>query len=110
MLVKPSSAPAAKPSLVASSSGSAKNARDARLVPSTRKVSRARASAWSSSSAAPVSVFGDMTQRYRPRPMRRVPLLYGSRLVVADAGEDAGAIAPPPPPEAGDDRGRRAPR
>jgi len=40
-----------------------------------------------------------MTQRYRPRPMRRVPLLYGSRLVVADAGEDAVAIAPPPPPE-----------
>ena len=31
--------------------------------------------------------------------MRRVPLLYGSRLVVADAGEDAVAIAPPPPPE-----------
>jgi hypothetical protein len=31
--------------------------------------------------------------------MRRVPLLYGSRLVVADAGEDAVAIAPPAPPE-----------
>ncbi|HEY7693890.1 MAG TPA: lactate racemase domain-containing protein [Gaiellaceae bacterium] len=31
--------------------------------------------------------------------MRRVPLLYGSRLVVADAGEDAVAIAPPPPPD-----------
>ena len=30
--------------------------------------------------------------------MGRVPLLYGSRLVVADAGEDAVAIAPPPPP------------
>ena len=31
--------------------------------------------------------------------MGRVPLLYGSRLVVADAGEDAVAIAPPPPPD-----------
>jgi len=40
-----------------------------------------------------------MAQRYRPDPMRRVPLLYGSRLVVADAGEDAVAIAPPPPPD-----------
>jgi lactate racemase-like protein len=40
-----------------------------------------------------------MAQRYRPDPMRRVPLLYGSRLVVADAGEDAVVIAPPPPPE-----------
>jgi hypothetical protein len=39
-----------------------------------------------------------MAQRYRPEPMGRVPLLYGSRLVVADAGEDAVAIAPPPPP------------
>jgi hypothetical protein len=39
-----------------------------------------------------------MTQRYRPEPMRRVPLLCGSRLVVADAGEDATVVAPPPPP------------
>ena len=31
--------------------------------------------------------------------MRRVPLLYGSRLVVADAGEDAVAVAPPAPPD-----------
>jgi hypothetical protein len=31
--------------------------------------------------------------------MRRVPLLYGSRLVVADAGEDAVPIAPPAPPD-----------
>jgi hypothetical protein len=29
----------------------------------------------------------------------RVPLLYGSRLVVAGAGDDAVVIAPPPPPE-----------
>jgi hypothetical protein len=40
-----------------------------------------------------------MTQRYRPDPMRRVPLLYGSRLVVADAEEDAVPIAPPAPPD-----------
>jgi hypothetical protein len=40
-----------------------------------------------------------MAQRYRPDPMRRVPLLYGSRLVVADAGEDAVPIAPPAPPD-----------
>ena len=32
-------------------------------------------------------------------PARRVPLLYGSRLVVAGAGEDAIVVAPPPPPE-----------
>jgi hypothetical protein len=31
--------------------------------------------------------------------VRRVPLLYGSRLLVADVGEDAVVIAPPPPPE-----------
>ncbi len=30
--------------------------------------------------------------------MPRVPLLYGSRLLVADAGDDAVLIAPPPPP------------
>ena len=30
--------------------------------------------------------------------MGRVPLLYGSRLVMVDGGEDAFAIAPPPPP------------
>jgi hypothetical protein len=32
-------------------------------------------------------------------PVRRVPLLYGSRLVVAGADEDAIVVAPPPPPE-----------
>jgi hypothetical protein len=31
--------------------------------------------------------------------VRRVPLLYGSRLVVASATEDAVVVAPPPPPE-----------
>src|SRR5438034_398399 len=42
MFVKPSSAFVEKPSLVASSSGSAKNARYARLFPSTRKRSDSR--------------------------------------------------------------------
>jgi hypothetical protein len=45
-----------------------------------------------------VIVFGDIPQRYRPDAMRRVPLLYGSRLVVATA-EDAVVLAPPPPPD-----------
>jgi Lactate racemase N-terminal domain len=31
--------------------------------------------------------------------VRRVPLLCGSRLVVADAGEDAAVVTPPPPPD-----------
>ena len=43
MFVKPSSAFVGKPSLVASSSGSAKKARYARLLPSTRKSSASRA-------------------------------------------------------------------
>src|SRR6476646_9648058 len=62
MFVKPSRAPVGKPSVVASSSGSAKNARYARLLPSTRNSSDSRAGASSSWSSAPVSVFGD-TQR-----------------------------------------------
>jgi Lactate racemase N-terminal domain len=31
--------------------------------------------------------------------VRRVPLLYGSRLVVVPAGDDATVLAPPPPPD-----------
>src|SRR6185437_14186601 len=58
MFVKPRSAFVEKPSLVASSSGSAKKARYARLLPSTRKRSDSRAGASSSCSSAPVSVFG----------------------------------------------------
>ncbi len=60
MFVNPRSAPVGKPSEVASSSGSAKKARYARLLPSTRKSSAPRAGASSSSSSAPVSVFGDI--------------------------------------------------
>src|ERR671931_180211 len=58
MFVKPSSAFVGKPSVVASSSGSAKKARYARLLPSTRKSSASRAGPSSSCSSAPVSVLG----------------------------------------------------
>src|SRR5919197_2878370 len=73
MFVKPSSAFVENPSLVASSSGSAKNARYARLFPSTRKRSDSRAGASSSCSSAPVSVFGDISASLRP--MRRPELV-----------------------------------
>src|SRR5947207_6231020 len=79
MFVKPSSAFVGKPSLVASSSGSAKKARYARLLPSTRNSSASRAGASFRSSSAPVRVFGDI----RPSVFR--PLL-----------ESAGAARPPP--------------
>src|SRR5215218_2947042 len=65
MFVKPSSAFVEKPSLVASSSGSAKKARYARLLPSTRKSSESRAGPSSSCSSAPVSVFGDISASLR---------------------------------------------
>src|SRR5437764_6186997 len=58
MLVKPSSAFVGKPSVVASSSGRAKKARYARLLPSTRKSSASRTGPSSSCSSAPVRVFG----------------------------------------------------
>src|SRR2546423_3358597 len=65
MFVKPSSAFVENPSLVASSSGSAKNALYARLFPSTRNSSESRAGASSSCSSAPVSVFGDISASLR---------------------------------------------
>src|SRR5919198_74044 len=65
MFVNPSRALVEKPSLVASSSGSAKYARYARLLPSTRKRSASRAGASSSWSSAPVSVFGDISASLR---------------------------------------------
>src|SRR4029077_15552699 len=68
MFVKPRRAFVEKPSLVASSSGSAKNARYARLLPSTRKSSESRTGPSSSWSSAPVSVFGT-GQRDRPASM-----------------------------------------
>src|SRR5215211_1862605 len=58
MLVNPSSAFVGNPSEVASSSGSAKYARYARLLPSTRKSWQSRAGPSSSCSSAPVSVLG----------------------------------------------------
>src|SRR5215204_87028 len=69
MFVKPRSAFVGKPSVVASSSGSAKKARYARLLPSTRKRSESRAGPSSSCSSAPVRVFGDTGRGYRPAPM-----------------------------------------
>src|SRR5919206_802386 len=64
MFVNPSSAFVGNPSVVASSSGSAKNARYARLLPSTRKSSASRAGASSSCSSTPVRVFGDTPREY----------------------------------------------
>src|SRR4051794_23443804 len=75
MFVNPSSAFVGKPSLVASSSGSAKYARYARLLPSTRKSSESRAGASSRSSSRPVSVFGDIASSLRrgPGPLSEGP-------------------------------------
>src|SRR5207245_4761047 len=125
MFVKPSSAFVGNPSVVASSSGSAKYARYARLLPSTRKSSDSRAGASSRSSSTPVRVFGltsptlssgaDGRNRFDRRgrarqafpsfgaaagaPVIRVPLLSGTRLVVAVAPDDAVVLRPPPPGE-----------
>src|ERR671934_1235333 len=75
MFVKPRSAFVEKPSLVASSSGSAKKARYARLLPSTRKRSHSRAGASSSWSSAPVRVFGLTPQSYRPAAMPKLEIV-----------------------------------
>jgi ribosomal protein S18 acetylase RimI-like enzyme len=80
MFVKPSRAFVEKPSLVASSSGSAKKARYARLFPSTRKSSDSRAGPSSSWSSAPVRVFGLMLQRYRPAAMLEIVEFTDSHL------------------------------
>src|SRR5919204_1082203 len=73
MFVNPSSAFVENPSLVASSSGSAKNARYARLFPSTRKRSDSRAGPSSSCSSAPVSVFGISASLRRVSRLEVVP-------------------------------------
>src|SRR5579862_5762101 len=92
MFVKPSRAPVGKPSLVASSSGRAKKARYARLLPSTRKSSASRAGASFRSSSAPVRVFGDISASVSAdgdRPLhRRAPRRRG--------GNTRGAARPPP--------------
>ena len=73
MFVKPSSAFVGCPSVVCSSSGSAKNARYARLFPSTRKSSASRAGPSSRTSSSPVSVFGTLpTLVFAGRPPRQV--------------------------------------
>src|SRR5918911_2434979 len=74
MFVNPSKAFVENPSLVASSSGNAKNARYARLLPSTRKSSDSRAGASSSCSSSPVSVLGLTRQSYRPAPMQEIEI------------------------------------
>src|SRR4051812_9337425 len=97
MLVKPSRAFVGKPSVVASSSGSAKKARYARLLPSTRKSSASRAGASLRSSSAPVSVFGDTRRAYfrvlahgTDRPERADDgFAVGCRSVRADPVPDA---------------------
>src|SRR5262245_14825936 len=68
MFVNPSSAFVGWPSVVCSSSGSAKKARYARLLPSTMKRSHSRAGASSRFSSTPVSVFG-IAPRYRQEPV-----------------------------------------
>src|SRR3954464_2056808 len=123
MFVKPSSAFVGKPSLVASSSGSAKKARYARLLPSTRKSSASRAGASFRSSSAPVRVLGDIppsvfgrSALLDPLEVRgqlrdlhwlnprvpRIPLLSGTRVVVASAPADARVLRPPAPGRATD--------
>src|SRR5262245_16750382 len=84
MFVKPSRAFVEKPSLVASSSGSAKKARYARLLPSTRKSSESRTGPSSSCSSAPVRVFG-IGQRYRPAAMPELRIQPFSEEHVPDA-------------------------
>src|SRR5215475_14617958 len=69
MFVNPSRAFVGCPSVVASSSGRAKKARYARLLPSTMRRSQSRAGPSSSSNSAPVSVFGDTGRGYRPHAM-----------------------------------------
>src|SRR5256885_6362101 len=97
MFVKPSSAFVGKPSVVASSSGSAKYARYARLLPSTRKSSDSRAGASSRSSSTPVRVFGLTDPTLSSAAMLRVPLMSGTRLVLAAADDDAVVLRPPKP-------------
>src|SRR5215470_1547345 len=85
MLVNPSSAFVGWPSVVCSSSGSAKYARYARLFPSTRNSSQARAGASSSWSSAPVRVFGT-GQRYRHRPVPKLEIHAFSEDFLDEAG------------------------
>src|SRR5215210_4702173 len=86
MFVKPSSAFVEKPSLVASSSGSAKKARYARLLPSTRNSSDSRAGPSSSWSSCPVRVFGTRPS-YRLAAMARLEIRPFSAEFTASAGE-----------------------
>ena len=100
MFVKPSSAFVNWPSVVCSSSGSAKNARYARLFPSTRKSSESRAGA-----VVELQLLAGQRLRHASTlllrempPVRRVPLLPGSRVVLVPADEDDVVLRPPPVP------------
>src|ERR671934_2771861 len=98
MFVNPRRAFVGKPSVVASSSGSAKNARYARLLPSTRKSSASRAGASSSSSSRPVRVFGDIHSSVLV-DSADAPDPPAGRLAAGDrdrAGRRGGGAAPPP--------------
>src|SRR4051812_12181980 len=92
MFPNPSSAFVGIPSLVASSSGRAKNARYARLLPSTRNSSASRAGPSSSSSSAPVIVFGDMRASLcrilLSDETRRATVLAGMRLEIHPYGPE----------------------
>src|SRR3982751_5510818 len=103
MFVKPSSAFVGKPSLVASSSGSAKKARYARLLPSTRNNSESRIGASSRSSSTPVSVFGDIGSDTRggpggtcADPVARIycPAMGSDHELVGKVGRVTGEIDP----------------
>src|ERR1043165_347144 len=103
MFVKPSSAFVGKPSVVASSSGSAKKARYARLLPSTRKSSASRAGPSSSCSSAPVSAFGIGANAIVRRRMPDVEIrpfsdehLGAAAELLAERHERHLAAAPPP--------------
>ena len=96
--MNPRSAFVGCPSVVCSSSGSAKNARYARLLPSTRKSSESRAGPSSRTSSSPVSVFGAHRRKLSsPVPCAGVPLLSGSRIVTVPVGADDVILRPPPP-------------
>src|SRR5947209_1537256 len=87
MFVNPSSAFVGKPSVVASSSGRAKKARYARLLPSTRNSSASRAGPSSSCSSAPVSVFGISSNAIVRRRMPGVEIRPFSEEQLDEAAE-----------------------
>src|SRR5580765_487209 len=89
MFVKPRSAFVGWPSVVCSSSGRAKKARYARLLPSTRKSSESCAGPSSRTSSSPVSVFGtrpSLCGAYRDP--NHVPVRRERAVALEHAGRD----------------------